>query len=198
MSEITLVRKVRDQTMEQIKRIGGESFADDLLFEGFGTGEERRALVMEYMRHYVDYCYKSKILYANADYTGFVALQRSGKEKLLPTSRFEKALKRYIPPDKLQAFSSYSSEVANSFDSEKLNDHIEVLMLCVDEKLRGRGLGGELMDFSKEQSRRAGVPLIIDTDMPGNRDMYIHMGCTLYRTKKASNGISRYNLIWRP
>ncbi|MBP5727951.1 MAG: GNAT family N-acetyltransferase, partial [Clostridia bacterium] len=72
----------------------------------------------------------------------------------------------------------------------------DVLLVCVDTKLQGKGIATELVQFAKEQAKEKEIPLLIDTDMREYADMYQHLGCTLYNMVTADNGVTRYSLVW--
>ena len=183
--------------LQNIRRIAGESFANDDLFRELGPRDERRGLVMTYMAHYADYTVASKMLYGNDDGTGFVALLDSRKSHPIAQSRLFRRLNKDMPPGTVDALDRFATAVARPLRPYECADHLEMLMLCVDEPFRGRGLGRELVEFSQEFARKAQLPLLIDTDMPNNRDFYLHMGCELYHQTTAYNGVTRYNLVWK-
>ena len=51
---------------------------------------------------------------------------------------------------------------------------------------------------SKKYAESEKVPLLFDTDMEQYSQMYQHYGCELYNQITASNGVTRYNLVWKP
>ena len=195
---VELVKKPGASFRAEIQRIMGESFAGDDVFKSFDVDGRKRELVCSYMIHYVDFAIACKKLYANEEHNGFVVLQRENVSHPFREMRLDKALHSSIPSEYLEKLEAFASEVADTESIYRRNPHLELLNLCVDVSKRGRGLGGRIVDFCKDQARAQGLPLIIDTDMPNNRDMYVHMGCELYRTFEASNGVTRYNLVWLP
>ena len=194
---IQLVKKASQQQLQTVREIAGQTFRNDELFHEFGSMPQRAALVDAYMSAYVDYSYSSKMLFANEDFSGFVALLQNGSEKYLPTKRLLRELKKAIPRDAYERFMAFSDEVAWHENPYARYDYLDVLMLCVDPQRQGSGLGRELIEFSMNRSRQMRAPLLIETDMPQNAQMYQHFGCKLMRAFTASNGVTRYNLIWR-
>ena len=192
------VVKPDEGKLAEIKRVAGVSFVGDDLFLELGAPDERRDAVMAYMAHYVDYTLAYKMLYENEEGNGFVALKRSWKSKVIADSRLMKRLDRCMPEEPYLRMQEFTREIATPDYPYAINRHVSMLMLCVDPAERGRGLGRELVEFSQEYARSEGVPLIIDTDMPGNCALYQHLGCKLYRTKTAKNGVTRHNLVWLP
>ncbi|MGI6221665.1 MAG: GNAT family N-acetyltransferase [Coriobacteriales bacterium] len=193
-----IVRKPIASELAEIKRIMGESFAGDNVFAAFDVDGRKRELVCAYMACYVDFAIACKKLYANEQGNGFVVLQRENISHPLREMKLERKLAAAIPADCLAGLNAFASEVADTSSRYRLNPHLELMNLCVDERCRGKGLGGEIVDCCKQEASRQGVPLVLDTDMPGNRDMYLHMGFELYRSFTATNGITRYNLVWLP
>lgn len=193
-----LVVRPSKAQLERIKRIASESFADDDLFASFGTGRHRHEMVARYMDCYVDFVVRQKVLWANGGFDGFVALLESHTERFLPTTRMLHRLRRTMPEEEYGDFLAYGEEISNDSDPYKQRPYLEMLMLCVDPERRGMGLGKELVRFSQSKSAETGLPLAVDTDMPGNARMYQHLGCDLVGTRTGSNGITRYNLVWYP
>lgn len=193
-----LVVKPEAARLAEIKRIAGESFVGDDLFLEIGSLESRRPAVMDYMSHYVDYALAYKMLYANEEGNGFVALKRSWKSKAFADARLLRRLDRCMPEEPYRRMQEFTREIATPEHPYGGARHVSMLMLCVDAGARGHGLGRALVEFSQEFARKEGVPLLIDTDMPGNCALYQHLGCTLYRTKTARNGVTRHNLVWLP
>ena len=193
-----IVRKPSPVFRTEIHRIMGDSFAGDDVFRAFDVDGRKRELVCAYMAHYVDFAIACKKLYANEEGNGFVVLNRETTSHPFREMQLDRKLRAAIPHRCLDGLESFATEVADTESAFRKNPHLELLNLCVDKSQRGRGLGRAIVDFCKGQARAQGVPLIIDTDMSNNRDMYIHMGCELYRTFEASNGVTRYNLVWLP
>ncbi len=193
-----LVRKPSAEFRAEIHRIMGESFAGDEVFRAFDVDGRKRELVCAYMAHYVDFAIACKKLYANEERNGFVVLNRENTSHPFREMQLDRKLRSSIPHRCLDGLEEFATEVADTTSTYRSNPYLELLNLCVDESQRGQGLGKAIVEFCKGQAHAQGVPLIIDTDMPNNRDMYLHMGCELYRTFEASNGVTRYNLVWLP
>ena len=195
------VRRIQNPTeseLREIRRIAGESFAGDELFRELGEGAERTERIMVYMSHYVDYCVACGMLFGNDEDNGFVAISDSRSEHPLATARLFRKLKRALPRREYRALNAFSEQVATPPLPYAGYAHLEMLMLCVDAPQRGRGLGRELVEYSQSMADREGLPLLVDTDMPGNCEMYQHLGCELYNTTTAKNGVTRYNLVYKP
>ena len=60
----------------------------------------------------------------------------------------------------------------------------------------GEGIASELVRFAKKVSDKKGIPLLFDTDMKDYAEMYQHLGCELYNTVTADNGVTRYSLCY--
>ena len=71
-------------------------------------------------------------------------------------------------------------------------------MVCVDKRAQGQGRARELMEFAQSMAKEQGLPLLIGTDMKQYAEMYLHFGCRLFNKTVATNGVTRYNLIWEP
>ena len=54
-----------------------------------------------------------------------------------------------------------------------------------------------LLYFAKNMSDELNIPLLFDTDMEDYAKMYQHLGCELYNTVKADNGVTRYSLCYK-
>lgn len=51
-------------------------------------------------------------------------------------------------------------------------------------------------EFGDINDRKERVPLLFDTDMERYAQIYQHYGCELYNQTLASNGVTRYSLVW--
>ena len=61
-----------------------------------------------------------------------------------------------------------------------------------------KGYARYLVESAMEYAKTEKVPLLFDTDMAQYAQIYRHYGCELYNQTTASNGITRYNLVWEP
>ena len=167
-------------------------------FHEFGSIEERRSLVMRYMAAYVDSVYESKALYATDDDLGFIGLQYSKEAPVIPQLRLLFRLFMRLPFGKIRKLLRHIKQIASENKRYASKPHIDVLMVAVNQKAQGRGYATKLVNFAKEKAEQKQVPLLVDTDMKQYAEMYQHLGFRLYNTKTASNGVTRYNLIWKP
>lgn len=195
---LQLITRPDKSQRAEVKRIASESFCGDELFASFGDGARRRELVTRYMDCYVDFAIAQKVLWANDGFNGFVALLGSHEERFLSTSWMLLKLRMTMPRAEYGGFLAYCDEISNDSEPYKQRPYLEMLMLCVDPTERGHGLGRELFEFSKQRSIELGLPLVIDTDMLGNAQMYQHLGCELMGTRRGSNGVTRFNFAWYP
>ena len=78
------VENITDDELDKIRKIVGEAFVSNELFHNWGTEDERRADVIQYMALYVDYVYEAGELYSNDEMTGFIGLEDSGNTHKLP------------------------------------------------------------------------------------------------------------------
>ena len=58
-------------------------------------------------------------------------------------------------------------------------------------------LSAMVLYFAKKYAKSEKVPLLFDTDMERYAQIYQHYGCELYNQTLASNGVTRYNLVWK-
>ena len=193
-----LVENISEKELNRIKRIIGEAFVKNELFHEFGNIEERRPLVMRYMSVYVNFVYESKALYATDDGSGFIGLQYSGNAPVIPQIKMLFRLLIKLPFGKIKKMLGHIKQIANENKRYASKPHIDVLMVAVDKKSQGRGYATKLISFAKETAMKKDVPLLVDTDMKQYAEMYRHLGFKLYNTKTATNGVTRYNLVWKP
>ena len=193
-----LVENISEKEQRRIKHIIGEAFVANELFREFGDIEERRPLVMRYMSVYVDFVYESKALYATDDGLGFIGLQYSKDAPVLPQIKMLFKLFTRLPIGKIWKLLGHIKQIANENKKYASKPHIDVLMVAVDKKSQGRGDATQLISFAKEMAMKKNVPLLVDTDMKQYSEMYRHLGFKLYNTKTATNGVTRYNLVWKP
>lgn len=166
------------------------------LFHNWGTEEERRADVLKYMSLYVDYVYKAGELYVNDDMTGYIGLEDSaGKPKFMILVMLLKMLIR-IRYARIKSLLQYADQLSGANGQYAKQRHIDVLMVCVDKQHQGKGIASELVSFAKEMADEMHLPLLFDTDMKEYAAMYEHLGCKLYNTITADNGVTRYSLCY--
>lgn len=196
--KITLLQNISDEEYFKIKRMIGESFVSNELFHEFGNIEERRELVIKYMDIYTDYVYESRALYITEDYKGVVGFIHSKKSPMFPQIKMLVRLLGAIPFKVLNKYLSHVKQITNSNKQYAVNPHIDILFVCVDKDHQGKGYARYLVEAAKEYARKEKVPLLFDTDMEQYSQMYQHYGCELYNQITASNGVTRYNLVWKP
>jgi len=192
-----LVEKVPDKELIRMKKIIGEAFVTNELFHEFGTVEERRELVLKYMDIYVDYVYEAKALYQNEDSTAFIGLEYSEKQAILPKLKMLFRLLFAIPVPILKKYLGHVKQIKDGNSRYTEKSYLAVLMVCVSKDRQGQGYARELVDFAKQMAIEKKTVVLFDTDMKDYAKMYQHMGCELYNSKTASNGVTRYNLVWK-
>ncbi len=195
---VTQVRNLSKSQLKQIQQTAGETFATNELFHNWGTVQERRKAVMEYMALYVECVYRSGSLYANQDLTGFIGLEDSAKAKVFPKIKMLGKMLFRIEFKKLKSLANFAKQIEKSNQKYSSQRHIDTLMVCVDKACQGKGIATELVSFAKQMSKDKNIPLLFDTDMKSYSDMYVHLGCTLYNTVTADNGVTRYSLCYPP
>ena len=167
-----MIRKAENLSEEQLDKIRktvGEAFVSNELFHNWGSEAERHDDVMKYMALYVDYVYRAGELYANEEMTGFIGLEDSAHAPVIPRIRMIFRMLRAIPYSRMKAILRYANEIGRA-----------------NEK------------FAKKKADAIGIPLLFDTDMKDYADMYRHLGCELYGTLMAENGVTRYSLVYEP
>lgn len=102
-----------------------------------------------------------------------------------------------IPFKVMKRFIKQIKAIADGNKEYTTSTYLEVLMVCVRKEYQGQGKAKELVDFAKEKASSRNVPLLFGTDMEAYAKMYQHLGCKLYNTKTALNGVTRYNLVWK-
>ena len=195
---ISRVEGIPDGQLRQISRMIGEAFVTNELFHNWGTPAERHDDVLRYMEIYVDYVYRSRELYANGDLTGFIGLEDNINAPVFPRLKMILRLFRAFGWKKVQSLLGFVRQISSSNAQYARQRHLDVLMVCVDPKQQGKGIATELVQFAKDQVKEKQIPLLIDTDMQEYAEMYQHLGCTLYNTVTADNGVTRYSLVWQP
>ncbi|WP_295084483.1 GNAT family N-acetyltransferase [Ruminococcus sp.] len=193
-----LVTNISEKELRDIKRLIGEAFVTNELFHEFGGIAERRTLVMRYMRAYVDYVYESRALYSTNNGMGYIGLQYSEDATVISQIKMLFRLFTSLPFKRLRKLLGHIRQIANENKRYATKPHIDVLMVAVSKSAQGKGYATQLISFAKRMAGQKQVPLLVDTDMKLYADMYQHLGFKLYNTKKATNGVTRYNLVWKP
>lgn len=192
-----LVENISKEELKNISKIVGEPFVNNELFHEFGSLEERKSLVLKYMEAYVKCTYNLNALYQNNDGNSYIGLIYSDQKSALPQIKMMFTLIRIIPFRIMKRFLKHVKEIADGNKEYTKNTYLEVLMVCVGKENQGQGKAKELVDFAKHMADKRNVPLLFDTDMEEYAKMYQHLGCKLYNIKSASNGVTRYNLVWK-
>ena len=191
-----LVENITEKELSDISSEIGEAFVTNELFHEFGTIEERRDLVLKYMKIYVRCTYESKTLYSTDDGAGYIGLAVSNEKAVFPQIKMMLRLLALIPWRIAKPFMKQIKEIANEDKRYTNHPYLEVLMVCVRKEYQGQGKAKELVNFAKKMAQQRNIPLLFDTDMANYAKMYQHLGCELYHTNRASNGVTRYNLVW--
>ena len=194
---ISKVENISEEQLEKIRVLVGEAFVTNELFHNWGSVEERRDDVMQYMALYVDFVYQAGELYANEDFTGFIGLEDSGNAHKLPQIKMLFRMFAKLPFSKIKALVSFAKQIGSSNEKYAKQRHIDALMVCVDKAHQGQGIASELVAYAKNMSDELGIPLLFDTDMKAYAEMYRHFGCELYNTVTADNGVTRYSLCYK-
>lgn len=194
-----MIRRAENLSKEQldsVRRMVGEAFVSNELFHNWGTMEERREDVLKYMSLYVDYVYRSGELYVNDDLTGFIGLEDSAHSPKLRL--LVMLIKMYfrIGSSRIKSLLQYADQLSGANGEYARQRHIDALMVCVDKNHQGKGIASELVAYAKKMSDEKHLPLLFDTDMKAYADIYAHLGCKLYNTITADNGVSRYCLCY--
>ena len=198
MSYMKLIENISEKKLNTIRHIIGEAFVTNELFHEFGSIEERRPLVMDYMSAYVDYVYESKALYSTNDGMGYIGLLYSKEAHVIPQIKMLCRLFIRLPFRKIQRLLGHIRQIADGNKRYASTPHIDVLMVAVNKEAQGKGYATKLIGFAKQTAKNKNVPLLVDTDMKNYAEMYQHLGFELYNNITASNGVTRYNLIWKP
>ncbi|MBQ6384526.1 MAG: GNAT family N-acetyltransferase [Clostridia bacterium] len=195
---ITRAEGLSASQLQSISRIIGEAFVTNELFRNWGSIPERHDDVLKYMEIYVDYAYRTGELYVNKDLTGFIGLEDSGSAPVFPRLKMIFRLFTSFSWKRIRSLLSFVKQIDRSNAQYASRRHLDVLMVCVEPGHQGKGIATELVQFAKNQAKEKGIPLLFDTDMKQYAEMYQHLGCTLYNTVTADNGVTRYSLVWQP
>ena len=193
---IKRVESISEKQLAHIRKTVGEAFVTNELFHDWGSVSERRDSVMIYMSLYVDYVYRAGCLFANEEMTGFIGLEDSGKKKVWPQMWMLFGMIFRIRPSKIRRMLHFAKQIGKSNEKYAKKRHLEALMVCVDKAHQGEGIASELVRFAKKVSDKKGIPLLFDTDMKDYAEMYQHLGCELYNSVTADNGVTRYSLCY--
>ncbi len=196
--KIALLEEVSAKQLAEIKTMIGEAFVTNELFHEFGDIDSRRELVLKYMDIYTDYVYQSKALYITEDHKGVIGLLHSRKAPVAPQLKMLVRLLRVIPFRVLKKYMAHVKQIADSNKQYASKPHIDTLFVCVDKNCQGKGYARHLVEFAMKYAKEENVPLLFDTDMHQYAQIYQHYGCELYNQTTASNGITRFNLVWNP
>lgn len=194
---IKKVENISKEQLDRIRRLVGEAFVTNELFHNWGSVEERREDVLKYMALYVDYVYQAGELYANDDFTGFIGLEDSANAPRLPQIRMLLKMLTGIRFSKIKSLLNFAKQISKSNERYVKQRHIDTLMVCVESKHQGKGIASGLVAFAKSMSDELGIPLLFDTDMKEYAKIYQHLGCELYNTVTADNGVTRYSLCYK-
>ncbi|MPW25063.1 hypothetical protein GC105_04585 [Alkalibaculum sp. M08DMB] len=192
-----LLKNLKKQELNDISEIIGSSFLSNELFHEFGSIEERKDIVMKYMWAYVKCVYESNALYQNDDGTAYIGLTYSDRKAMGPQLKMLIKILRVVPFSTLKRFFNHIKQISDGNSKYTKNTYVEVLMVCVSEAHQGQGKIREMIEFAMDMARERNVPLLFDTDMEEYAKIYQHFGCELYNTNTASNGVTRYNLVWK-
>ena len=195
--KVKLLKDASKSELAEIKKMVGEAFVTNELFHEFGDIEDRRELVMQYMDIYTDYVYESKALYVTEDHKGVVGFVHSKKAPIYPQMKMLFRLLKVIPFKILKKYMSHIWQISDSNKQYATKPHIDILFVCVEKEYQGRGYARYLVEAAKEYAKSEKVPLLFDTDMEQYARIYQHYGCELYNQTLASNGVTRYNLVWK-
>ena len=195
--KVRLLKNASKSELAEIKETVGKAFVTNELFHEFGDINDRKELVMKYMDIYTDYVYESNALYVTEDYKGIVGFIHSKKAPLYPQIKMLFRLLKAIPFRVLKKYMSHIKQIADSNKQYATKPHIDILFVCADKEYQGKGYARYLVEAAKKYAEIEKVPLLFDTDMEEYAQIYQHYGCELYNQTVASNGVTRYNLVWK-
>lgn len=191
-----LVEGLYKNELQRVSNLIGESFVSNELFHEFGNLNERKSLVLKYMDAYVHCLYESNYLFCSEDRKAFIGLAYSDEKKILPQIKLMFQLLFILHINKNKKFLNHIKQISKGNKRYSKDKYLEVLMVCVDNEYQGKGRVKELIDFAKEKASKRNLPLILDTNMERYANIYEHYGFTIYNKIRASNGVTRYNLVW--
>lgn len=193
-----VVKNISPLKYKELKDSIAEAFVSNELFREFGNLEERRSDVLSYMSHYVDFVYNAGCLYWNEQRNAYIGLCYSEDKHFLLKLKMLFGILRDVPFPKLKRMLRQIKDNAFPDNPYFKDPYLEVLMVCVAPEVQGQGYSRELICFAQHMAKEKNCPLLIDTDMSQYAAMYQHYGCELYRTATACNGVTRYNIVWKP
>lgn len=193
-----LLKNLTKQELNHISEIIGNAFQSNKLFHEFGTTKERKDIVMKYMKAYVECVYEYNALYQNDDGTAYIGIAYSDRKAIGPQLKMIIRILRVVPFRTMKRFLKHIKQISGGNIKYTKNTYVEVLMVCVSEAHQGQGKMRDMIEFAMDMARKRKVPLLFDTDMEEYAKIYKHFGCELYNIKTALNGITRYNLVWKP
>lgn len=91
---------------------------------------------------------------------------------------------------------SHIKQITGSNKQYATKPYIDILFVCLDKEYQGKGYTRHLVEAAKKYAEEESVPSLFDTDMERYAQIYQHYGCELYNQTLASNGVTRYNLVW--
>lgn len=194
--QVKLCENISKNELGEIKRMIGEAFVSNELFHEFGDINTRRELVLKYMDIYLDYVYESRALYATDDRNGVVGFISSKSAPVFPQVKMLVRLLLTIPFKTMKKYLGHVKQISNSNSLYASKPHIDILFVCVNKEYQGKGYANFLVQTAKEYAVKEHLPLLFDTDMERYARIYEHYGCKLYNQTTASNGVTRYNLVW--
>ena len=191
-----LVANLSSDELKRIKILIGEAFVTNELFHEFGDMEERRNIVMRYMDYYVDFVYHSKNLYQNEEGNAFIGFCHSEEKHTWLQLKMLGKMLVHIPFGKIKGMLRQIKENTGNNAVYANKPHVDILLVCIEKKAQKKGYAKELVQYAKDYALKKNCPLLFDTDMKEYAEIYQHFGCELYNQKTASNGVTRYNLVW--
>lgn len=192
------VKALSKKELNEISEVIGEAFVTNELFHEFGPVDQRKEIVLRYMKPFVKCVYKSGQLYCSDDGDAFIGMAYSDEQPILPKLELLFVLLCRVPFGKLKKLLRYANQIGGGNREYTQHTYLEILMVCVKKDCQGKGLATQLVNYAKEMAAKRNVPVLFDTDMKAYTSMYQHLGCELYHTKTADNGVTRYNLVWKP
>lgn len=193
-----LVENLSATELQNIKNLIGEAFVSNKLFTELGDEQSRRDIVLKYMDAYVDFVYKSKALYCSDDKNAFIGLNKSCDKNFVQQIILILKIFFIIPKKSRKNFFKHINQITVGDKQYSKCEFIEVLMVVVDKNHQGKGYAKQLINFAKSMANDNKIPVLVNTDMEAYKDIYVHYGFEFYNKITAFNGITRFNLVWKP